>query len=55
MRTKVARERALNRILPALQEEFENRLGTNDELVKLAPGHIEMIEAIIAEELRAAV
>ena len=51
MRAKQARERALNRILPELQKEFESRLGTADELVKLSPGHIEIIERILAEEL----
>ena len=51
MRAKQARERALNRILPPLQEEFERRLGTKDQLVKLTPKHITLIEQILAEEL----
>lgn len=51
MRAKQARERALNRILPPLQAEFERRLGTADELTKLTPDHITMIETILAEEL----
>jgi len=51
MRAKQARERALNRILPPLQREFERRLGTDDQLVKLGPNHIQMIENILAEEL----
>lgn len=52
-RAKQARERALNRILPVLQDEFETRLGTKDELVELSPDHHQMIEAILAEELDA--
>lgn len=51
MRAKQARERALNRVLPELQKEFERRLGTADELTELAPGHIQMIERVLAEEL----
>lgn len=51
MRAKQARERALNRILPVLQDEFERRLGTEDELVKLSPEHIKMVEQMLAEEL----
>lgn len=53
MRAKQARERALNRILPPLQAEFERRLGTKDELVKLSPDHLREIERILAEELDA--
>lgn len=53
LRAKQAREKALNRILPPLQKEFERRLGTKDELVKLSPGHIRTIERILAEELDA--
>lgn len=51
LKSKQARERALNRVLPPLQKEFERRLGTRDELVKLTPEHIKMIERILAEEL----
>ena len=51
IRAKQAREKALNRILPPLQSEFERRLGTKDELVKLSPKHIAVIEYILAEEL----
>jgi hypothetical protein len=50
-RAKQARERALNRVLPPLQAEFERRLGTKDELVKLTDAHREFIERILAEEL----
>lgn len=51
LKSKQARERALNRVLPPLQKEFERRLGTKDELVKLTPEHIKIIERILAEEL----
>jgi hypothetical protein len=40
-------------VLPALQKEFEDRLGTDDELVRLGDDHIELIERILAEELDA--
>jgi len=54
MRTSQARARALNRILPPLQDEFESALSAG-QLLELGPAHLTQIEAVIAEELDAVV
>lgn len=54
LRAKIARERALNRILPELQDEFEAALSRG-QLLELGPGHLTKIEEVLAEELDGAV
>lgn len=51
LRARVAKDRALNRILPGLQEQFEQRLSAGDELPALTPGDYELIQSIVEEEL----
>jgi len=50
LRAAQAKARALNRILPDLQEEYEAALS-DGTILALGPGHIEKVEAILAEEL----
>jgi len=50
LRAAQAKERALNRILPELQEQFEDALNAGT-LLELGPGHLEKVEEILAEEL----
>jgi hypothetical protein len=50
LRAAQAKERALNRILPELQEQFEDALN-GGTILELGPGNLEKIEGILAEEL----
>lgn len=50
LRAAEAKERALNRILPALQTEFEDALNKG-ELLELGPAYLEDIEVVLSEEL----
>jgi hypothetical protein len=50
MRAAQAKERALNRILPQLQESFEDALNAGT-LLELGPGNLAKLEEILAEEL----
>ena len=50
MRAAQAKARALNRILPGLQDQFETALSQG-ELLQLGPGHLQQIEQVLAEEL----
>lgn len=45
-----AKARALNRILPKLQDQFEQSLSAGPMLA-LGPGHIDQIKEILTEEL----
>lgn len=54
LRGRIAKDRALNRILPELQEQFEDRLTAGDELPALEPGDYARITEIVEEELDAA-
>ena len=51
LRARLAKDKALNRILPQLQRQFEDRLSIDDELPALEPGDYALIQAIIEEEL----
>jgi hypothetical protein len=50
LRAAEAKERALNRILPQLQTEFEDALNKG-ELLELGPAYLEDIEVVLSEEL----
>jgi hypothetical protein len=54
LRAASAKARALNRILPELQDEFERAL-LSGQVLALGPGHFERVEEILAEELDAVV
>ena len=53
LKARLAKDRALNRLLTELQTEFDKRLGTDDELKQLLPGDIAYIESVVEEELSA--
>jgi len=50
LRASRAKARAVNRILPELQDQFETSLGAGT-LLELGPAHLRRIEEILAEEL----
>jgi hypothetical protein len=50
LRARQAVARALNRVLPPLQDEFESALSRG-EILELGPSHLEDLEAALAQEL----